>query len=410
MRKTFLLGVLMTVLGAWAVSAYGASDVADGLESVRVFTAGEGGFPYFRIPAVVTSRRGTVLAFAEGRHHATDHGRNDIVLKRSADNGRTWGPLIVVDQDPELVMVNPSPVVLNNGTILLFYETFPFGYHARKGKEVGIAFQMMKPGFEPGVTQRLISRYSLDDGRTWSKPRYLEKLSRKGENLISSGSPANGIQLWRGPAKGRVLMPMYLTEAIDRKAGKRTQRCAVLFSDDRGRSWKRSSLVPLGDGGAANECLIAELDDGRLIMNARAGGKNRLVAFSEDAGETWSPFAADPVLTGRPCHSGLLRYSYETGRTKSRLLFSNNFNMKRRATGTLRVSYDNGESWPVSKTVVPGLFGYSQLTRLVNGNIGMLYEPFESPKEKWHIDFVSVPLGWLTDGEDTGDAKPAKPE
>lgn len=135
-------------------------------------------------------------------------------------------------------------------------------------------------------------------------------------------------------------------------------------------------------------------------MNARHKGKNRYVAMSKDGGETWGSFKPDPTLAGRPCHSGLLRYSYQTSTTKSRLIFSNNFDLQHRANGTVRISYDNGETWGVTKTVVPGYFGYSQLTRLQNGNIGMIYEPFESPAQTWDIHFVSMPLDWLSDGTD----------
>lgn len=395
--------MMILAISAWSLitTAVGApgSEVAEGLTSYRVFTAGKDGYPHYRIPTIVTSRKGTLLAFAEGRYHPTDHGRNDIVLKRSTDNGKTWSPLITIHKDKELVMVNPSPVVLPNNRILLLYETFPFGYHARKGREHGISFQMMDEGYESPRTQKCIMRYSDDDGKTWSAPRFVQEITREPTHSINSGSPANGIVLQRGKHQGRILFPLFHAWMLDQKSGKRTFKNSVLYSDDQGRSWKRSAYVP--ESIACNENLIVELDNGDVMMNGRSGRSGREIAISKDGGRTWGPYVSDKVLTGRPCNSGLFRFSYGGNGQKSRLLFSNNFSNSKRANGTLRISYDNGQSWAHSKTIVPGLFGYSQITAQKDGNIGVIYEPFQSPSEPWHIDYVPVSLEWLTNGADT---------
>lgn len=361
--------------------------VVDGLEApVLVYKEGEAGYPFFRIPSICRSQKGTLLAFAEGRFIRDDHGRNDIVLKRSNDGGKTWGKLQVIHADQELVMVNPSPVSLSSGRLLLFYETFPHGYHARVGRH----HKMMPDGFGAN-TQKLLVRASDDDGKTWSKAIELQRTSRKDKNIISSGSPANAIQLQQGKHKGRILLPLFLTERINDKS--RTWKNGVLYSDDEARSWKLSQYVPVTKTETGNECLIAETDNGDVIMNARSQkSKHRLTSISKDGGASWSPFEYSQELKNRPCNCGLLKFSYGE---QSRMFFSYNNSLSKRANGFIAMSKDDGKSWPVKKQVVPGLFGYSQLVQCDDDTLGMIYEPFQSVKEEWSIYFVPIPIQWI---------------
>lgn len=374
--------------------ASGGVEVAEGLHSVRVFTAGEEGYPNYRIPTIVTSGKGTILAFAEGRFHKTDHGRNDIVLKRSTDHGKTWGALIPVHADKDLVMVNPSPVVLPNGRILLMYEVFPFGFHYRRGREQGISFDMLADGYDRKGSQRCVIRFSDDDGLTWSGPRYVEKITREPRDIISSGSPANGIVLQQGRHRGRILFPMFHCKVTDRERGQRIFLNSVLYSDDRGNSWKRSKYVPYTST-HGDECLISEAEDGSVYMNSRSSGANRLIARSTDGGVTWSSFSADPNLSVHRCNNGLLRYSFKSGQNPGILLFSHNAARGARKQGVIQASFDDGFSWEKRKEIVPGLFGYSQLTKLGNNQVGMIFEPFGTVKEPWHIDFVAMDIDYL---------------
>lgn len=381
--KKILLCFLISLSSVLAIDV----TVADGLKTVEVFTAGEGDYPHFRIPTIVCTRKGTLLAFAEARFIKDDHGRNDIVMKRSTDNGQTWSKLIVLHADKELVMVNPSPVVLRNGKIILMYETFPHGYHARLGRH----HKMMDDGYGKERTQRLLMLSSTDDGQSWSKAKDLTKVARAETKIIQAGSPANGIQLRKGKYKGRIVMPLFLTQKINSR--KRTWQNAVLYSDDNGKNWQRGEYVPYGEAGACNETTIAELSNGDIMMNSRpASAKMRAVSTSKDGGVTWSPYKWDKTLAGRTCNIGFLRQSYK----KNRLVFCNNFNNSNiRKNGTIRISYDDGQTWPVQKQLVPGLFGYCQLTRLKNGDIGIIYEPFHSPREEWSLHYMTLPLKWI---------------
>lgn len=385
--KSSLAFCAATAIATLSPQSASATEAAEGLDKpVLVFKSGEGDYPHFRIPTLTSSKKGTILAFAEGRFIKDDHGQNDIVLKRSTDGGKTWGELQVIHADKELVMVNPSAVALENGRIVLLYETFPRHYHARAGRH----HKMMPAGFGEH-TQKLLARVSDDDGETWSKAIELQKTSRAGKNIISSGSPANAIQLKVGKYKGRILVPLFLTERMNHKD--RTWRNAVLYSDNNGNSWKLSETVPIKTTEAGNECLISETDEGHILMNSRSQhSHSRLISRSTDGGKTWTAFEYSTELKNRPCNCGLLKFSYgENNRT----FFTYNNSTKHRRNGFVALSKDDGKTWAIKKQVIPGFFGYSQLTKVDNDTLGMIYEPFESPREVWNLYFLNIPIKWI---------------
>ena len=125
-----------------------------------------------------------------------------------------------------------------------------------------------------------------------------------------------------------------------------------------------------------NECAVAELADGRLMLNMRSnrGKSQRGVALSDDGGISWSECRNDSTLMEPVCQASLLRYSWGEGGDNSRLLFSNPASPVSRDHMTLRVSYDDGKTWPVTHQVYEGSSSYSCLTRLQTGSIGLLYE------------------------------------
>ena len=112
------------------ISFVGAlKEVPKPLPHVDVFIEGSE-YPSFRIPSIVVSKQGTLLAFAEGRNKRSDHAANDIVLKRSTDGGKTWGKLILVAEDGGNSLNNPQAVVVpRTGRILMMYQRYPQGIH-----------------------------------------------------------------------------------------------------------------------------------------------------------------------------------------------------------------------------------------------------------------------------------------
>ena len=151
-------------------------------------------------------------------------------------------------------------------------------------------------------------------------------------------------------------------------------------------------------GPAMSESQVVELADGRLMLNMRSdrGKRRRAVAVSADAGATWSDIQDDPVLIEPVCQGSFLRYTLAGARDRNRLLFCNPAAEQARVNGTVRISYDEGRSWPVAKTIVPGAFAYCCLTVLADGSLGCLYETDDYRR----IRFARFALAWLTDGAD----------
>jgi sialidase-1 len=164
-------------------------------------------------------------------------------------------------------------------------------------------------------------------------------------------------------------------------------------SDDHGHSWYLID-TPIKP---ANESKVVELDDGRWMINSRVqGGKKRWVHISSDQGQSWES-KPEPELKDPGCNASIIRYtSTSDGFDKSRLLFCNANMKKGRTNLTVRISYDEGQSWSEGKCIYPGSSAYSTMTVLANGDIGVVFEKdyyTENP-------FVSFSLEWLTDGAD----------
>ena len=324
-----------------------------------LFKSGTEGYPTFRIPAIVISNQGTVLAFAEGRKKgSSDTGDIDIVLKRSKDNGKTWSDLKVVWDQGENVCGNPAPVVDElSGTIYLLLT-----WNLGTDRESQIIDQTSED------TRRIFVTHSTDDGESWSKPEEITNSVKKKNWTWYATGPCHGIQLVKGKNMGRLVIPCDHIEAETKKYYSHT-----IYSDDYGKTWKLGGTTPQDQ---VNECAVAELSDGKLMLNMRnydRTKKSRRVSISEDGGLSWSNIYADKTLIEPICQAGLSRYSF-AGQGVSRLLFSNPANMNKRQNMTLRLSYDEGSTWAKSKVLHEGPSAYSDVIKLPNGNIACFYE------------------------------------
>jgi sialidase-1 len=235
---------------------------------------------------------------------------------------------------------------------------------------------------------------SDDQGQTWSKPRDITAGTKRPTEVTSVASgPGVGIQLRRGKNKARILAPF--------NQGPYGTWCVyAAISDDGGETWRYGKIAPQNGLGRANEVQMVELADGSILLNARTEGGHRCrkMAVSRDGGETWSPLADVPELPDPKCMGSIVRYSDPLDGQRSRLLFSNAADKDNRRNGTLRLSYDEGKTWPVSRVVEPGDFAYSCLTVLPTGEIGCLYEGDNYKR----IIIVRHQLSWLTESKDVG--------
>jgi len=331
-------------------------------EPVAVFAA-KGNIPHgaVRIPALLTTKKGTVLAVAEGRDHAGDQAGNDLLLARSTDAGRTWTRPVVVRDVGAAALNNPCLVEdVAVGLVHLFFQLYPAG--ARE-------FSALQAGSDGAVRIQVIC--SDDEGLSWSEPRDLNAELKPVDALTAASGPGIGIQIQQGPARGRLVVPFN-----SQSAGKHFVNWMAL-SDDGGKTWRRGNVVPC-EHSELNEVQVAETEAGQLLLNARfwrGAQRGRLVARSEDGGVSWSAATVDPVLPEPVCQGSLLAADSASGR---RIFFLNPEGEPRnkgRQRGVLRTSVDEGRTWPHARVLVPGPFAYSSMSVLPDGALGVLYEP-----------------------------------
>ena len=355
-----------------------------------VFRSGAEGYASIRIPAVLVTKTGTVLAFAEGRRRPADQAENDIVMKRSTDGGKNWSSLRVLHDDGAHSLNNPTVVQEQvSGRIFVWYQRIPSHLKERS--------QSTATGLEgPDIYRNLILT-SDDDGATWSTPQDMTATTKRPERAttIASG-PGIGIQLTRGQHRGRLIIPF-------NEGPYGVWQNYAVFSDDAGKTWRfgadvPGALIPDGKGGhrsRINEAQVAELSDGSVRLDSRqfAGATVRKTAVSRDGGATWSPAVELPEVTDPSCMAGLLRYSFDDAAGRGRLLHTGPDSTKRER-GTVWLSLDDGATWPVKRVLWPGAFAYSVPTRLADGTVGVLFEADDYRR----IVFARFPIAWIEKG------------
>jgi sialidase-1 len=353
-----------------------------------VFVSGTDGYHTYRIPALVVTTNATVLAFCEGRKNSrSDTGKIDLLLKRSTDGGKSWSAQQIVRSDSENVCGNPAPVVDETTGVVWLLMTWNLGADGEREINNGTSKD----------TRRIFVTHSADDGLTWTKPQEITASVKKADWRWYATGPVNGIQLTRGAHKGRLVIPCNHTEL--NSAGQPVSRSHVIFSDDHGTTWQIGGI----EDQLTNESTVVELADGSLLQNMRSYHKKnrRAVATSNDGGATWSRVKLHDALLEPVCQGSILRYSWPDNGSRSRILFSNPAST-RRENLTIRVSYDEGATWPLSKVIHAGPSAYSCLAvarlalrgELPDKSIACLFECGEkSPYEK--ISLARIPLAWL---------------
>lgn len=353
--------VVFSMLLSIATICANASRAEDGFQQVDVFQSGTEGYHTYRIPGVVLTNKNTLLALCEGRKTGrSDHGDLDLMLRRSTDGGKTWEPMQRVYEEggtDKITIGNPCPVVdRSTGTVWL-----PFCRN----------------------NDRVFMTHSSDDGRTWAKPVEITEDVKKADWDWYATGPGHGIQL----SSGRLLIPCDHRDTSDTKdkSWKASGHSHVFYSDDHGKTWQLGGVTERG----MNECEVVELADKSLLLSMRNyfGNSQRAFAVSNDAGLTWSKPQHHEQVYCPTCQSSIHRYSLEP---KNIILYSGPGGPGR-SHMTIRLSYDEGKTWPVAKVLYEGSSAYSDLVVLPDGTIGCLYERDNYGK----ITFARFPLDWL---------------
>jgi len=372
-------------MATWA-ALQGAAPAGAVQEQTDLFTAGAGGYALYRIPGIVATARGTLLAYCEARKSASgDWGQIDLMLRRSEDGGKTW--------DAQRKLVTPGPIPKNavavrqglgkEGEVTV---NNPVAIADRKRGRVHFLYCV--------EYARCYYLRSEDDGKTFSRPVDLtatfEKFRPEYDWKVIATGPGHGIQL----RSGRLLIPVWLSTGAGGHAH-RPSCVSVIYSDDGGKTWERGAIV-VADPNPVNpsETVAVELADGCVLLNIRHEGqeRRRAVSVSPDGVSRWSPVRFDPALPEPVCMGSLLRLPGG----KSRLLFANPHNpdSRERKNLTVKLSYDEGKTWPVARTIEPGASGYSDLAARPDGSIYLFYERGGDLKTRV-LSIARFDLKWL---------------
>jgi sialidase-1 len=348
-----------------------------------VFKGGKEGHAIYRIPAIISIPNGDLLAFAEGRVNGyDDFGDINLVMKRSNDQGKTWSKIqTIVDYDL-LQAGNPAPVVdlhdpaYPDGVVYLFYNS---------GNNHEYEIRMNQ-----GVREVWMIR-SVDLGTNWEDPVNITEQVHKPNNpdfnpnyanpedwRHYANTPGHAFQFQKGKFKGRIFVAANHSKG-NPQANSKDYQAHGFFTDDHGKSFQISESIEFP---GSNESIAAELPDDRMIMsirNQRGDIRQRILAFSEDGGATWSEQYFEPSLVDPVCQGSII--SFRDSQGQFILAHSNNADENNRNNLSLKLSLDQGKTW--SKTILidrnnkPGKSGYtaySDLVILENDLIGVIYE------------------------------------
>ena len=352
-------------------------------QEVAVFTSGTEGHKSYRIPAIIALKNKEILAFAEGRvNNSGDFGDINIVMKRSADKGRTWSPVKVLVNYASLQAGNPAPVVdmldaeHPQGVVYLFYNTGNnHEGEVRKGNGLREVWYIK----------------STDQGKSWSdavnitlqahrpfQPTANPAYQFKEDWRTYANTPGHAFQFQHGVYKGRIFVAANHT-AGDPQAQYRDCNAHGFYSDDHGKTFKLSTNVDIP---GSNETMAAELSDGRMMMsirNQRGDIKQRILAYSSNGGASWDTAYFDAALPDPVCQGSIITLGYKKG--KAIIASCNAADEKRRDNLTLRISYDEGKTWKKSIVVDKSAdekkrdwAAYSDLVILDKKKVGVFYE------------------------------------
>lgn len=357
------------------------------------FVSGTEGYNTFRIPAVIATARGTVIAFAEGRGgSASDTGNIDVVVKRSTDGGCTWGPLQVIADAGADTAGNPSPVIdPRTGHIILLTCQ-----NAGNVSET----QILKGQVTPDQSRRVFVQQSTDDGATWSTRREItDEVKLPNWRWYATG-PGHAVALREGTHKGRLIVAS--DHSIAPAAGSTDTGAEAqyygghdVYSDDGGTTWHIGYVDDTTEGyDNPNESTATELLDGRLYVNARDAGTaagTRSDAYSVDGGTTLvKPFRPQATITTAVVEGSVL----QVRGPHATLVYAGPADPTFRAAMTVRTSVNQGATWSAGYALSGLPAAYSDLVQLDNDTVGLLYETGDTGANQ-NITFTRIPLGAL---------------
>jgi sialidase-1 len=371
------------------------------LEKTNLFQAGQDGITLYRIPGIIVTTNDTVVIYCEARRNSrSDWADSQVFLRRSTDAGKSFGSPHPVAHLGERLARNPIALKRKEGNADDQTVNNPVAITDQQTGDVHFLYCVNY--------QRCFYLRSSNDALTFSKPREItsafDEFRPEYEWRVIATGPGHGIQL----RNGRLLVPVWLSTG---DSGHSPSVAATIYSDDHGRTWHRGAIALLSAEAwpNPNETAAVQLADGRVLLNIRtdASRNRRVITTSPDGIARWTPARFDDALLEPVCMASLARYSIKTDGGKNRLLFSNPDNLeggkdpatpgshRARKNLSIKLSYDEGQTWPVSKPLEKGTSAYSDLAVLRDGTILCFYERGTS------LALARFNLEWLTNGRDS---------
>lgn len=352
-------------------------------KAVSVRKAGDDGAKAYRIPGIVTTCDGTLVAVYDVRYESSAdlQGNIKVGVSRSNDRGLTWEPMrLALNLDGH----GGLPAAQNGtGDPCILYDSrnnrlwiAALWCHGMPGKR---AWTASGQGLSPDETGQLLLVSSEDGGMTWSEPVNITPMVKDESWHLLLQGPGRGITM----SDGTLVFPAQLIDS------ERIPNATVVYSVDAGRTWAIGNPARR----KTTESQVAEYPEGTLMLNMRDDrGGSRAVSVSRDMGATWSEHPSSRSALREPvCMASLIAVRAGDNITgKDLLLFSNPDSSVERKDITIKLSLDGGLTWPAAHQVVldEGYgWGYSCLTMIDESTVGILYESSVA-----NIIFQAVPL------------------
>lgn len=357
---------------------------------------GQDGVHTYRIPGLTTSNEGTLLAIYDVRRDLSRdlQGNIDIGVSRSFDQGKTWNQTqVALDMGtygnlPEKFNgVSDACILVDEKTGAIFIAgLWMHGVINKEGEWVENLkeesdewnHQWKNKGSQPGLDIKQTSQFlitkSTDNGETWEEPINLTSMVKDPKWWLFAPAPGHGITMTDGtlvfPTQGRDSEGLPFSN--------------IMYSKDGGKTWEASQPAAHN----TTECMVVQLSDGSLMLNMRynANRKNftdtngREIAVTHDLGQTWEEHpTSNNALIEPVCMASIHKHFYtdDSGNRKTALLFSNPNSKEGRVKQTIKVSFDDGRTWPSEHWIELDEgrgAGYSCLTSIDEDRIGILYE------------------------------------
>lgn len=330
-----------------------------------------------REPVVVRTKSGRlVVGLQSGNRHAwPERSGQDLVVKYSDDDGKTWSGMVVAAEAGDHScqchgMVYDEEI----NRIFFLYTTYNWDF-----KEVGKGrgAKYTKPIYEKMAKEgkAFVSSfrvYSDDDGETWSKPGEITDMVGRQSHFGAS----EGRQVKHGKHKGRLLLSGSRMD-LNGQGEIMKKHLGVWSSDDHGKTWALNKIPVLEKintpRNISSEARVTELKDGTLLYNQRTRNTGRQLSWSRDGGNSWSELTKGDELKVTQCNGSLLTLRDKSGKPTETVLLSIP-SAGGRSNGLVYISKDGGETWPIVKRVVKGSFAYSAIVQLNGAEVALFYE------------------------------------